>query len=50
MEVSLVMILHLVRWSVTIVTQVIRLQEAGAEPVQPQVHGVGARLLALVNK
>ena len=44
------MILRLVRWSDTIVTQVIKLQEAGADPVQPQVHGVGARLLAQVNK
>ena len=49
MEVDLVMILHLVRQSITGVSQVIRLQEAGAEPVQPQVHGVGARLLVQVS-
>ena len=41
MEVDLVMILHLVRRSVTSVTQVIRLPEAGEKLVQPQVHGVG---------
>ena len=49
MEVDLVMILHLVRKSDTHVTQVIRLQEAGEEPAQSQVHGVGVRLLAQVS-
>ena len=39
MEVGLVMILHLVRQSVTNATQVIRLQEEEAEPVPPQVYG-----------
>ena len=45
MEVDLVMILHLARELVSSVTQVTRLQEAGTEPAQPQVHGVGVRLL-----
>ena len=49
MEVDLVMILHLVRPSVTNVTQATRSQEAEAEPVQPQVHGVGVRLLVQVS-
>ena len=49
MEVDLVMILHLVRLSVTNVTQVTRLQEAGAEPVQPQVHGVESSPFAQVS-
>ena len=39
MEVDLVMILHLVRQSVTNVAQVTRLQEAETEPVLPRVHG-----------
>ena len=49
MEDDLEMILHLVRLSVISVTEVIRLQEAGPEPVQPQVHGQGARLLVQVS-
>ena len=49
MEVDLVMILHLVRPSVTNVALVIRLQEAGPEAVQPQVHGAGIRLLVQVS-
>ena len=46
---DLVMILHLVRQSITSVTQATRSQEAGAEPVQPQVPGVGYSRLVQVK-
>ena len=49
MEVDLVMSLHLIRQSVILVIQVIRLQEAGAEHVWPRVHGQGIALRVQVS-